>query len=93
VTPISIVMNGIGEKKGVVSPPLLPDWAVLDADLTLGLPSPITAATGIDARVHAIEAFTSKRLKKRLSDALARSGRVRPGAGDLMPATAPRLFS
>lgn len=72
VTPIAIVTTGAGEKKGVVSPPLLPDWAVLDADLTLGLPAHVTAATGIDAMVHAIEAYTSKRLKNPLSDTLAR---------------------
>jgi alcohol dehydrogenase class IV len=72
VTPISIVTTGDGEKKGVVSPVLLPDWAVLDAELTLGLPPAVTAATGIDAMVHAIEAYTSKRLKNPLSDALAR---------------------
>lgn len=72
VTPISIVTTGDGEKKGVVSPVLLPDWAVLDAELTLGLPAPVTAATGIDAMVHAIEAYTSKRLKNPLSDSLAR---------------------
>ena len=72
VTPISIVTTGEGEKKGVVSPVLLPDWAVLDATLTLGLPPAVTAATGIDAMVHAIEAFTSKRLKNLLSDALAK---------------------
>lgn len=59
VTPIAIVTTGEAEKKGVVSPWLLPDVAVLDADLTLGLPSHVTAATGIDAMVHAIEAYTS----------------------------------
>lgn len=72
VTPISIVTTGENEKKGVVTPVLLPDWAVLDADLTLGLPTPTTAATGIDAMVHAIEAYTSKRLKNPISDCLAR---------------------
>lgn len=72
VTPISIVTTGEGEKKGVVSPVLLPDWAILDADLTLGLPQAITAATGIDAMVHAIEAYTSRRLKNPVSDCLAR---------------------
>ncbi|AEV39848.1 iron-containing alcohol dehydrogenase (plasmid) [Pseudovibrio sp. FO-BEG1] len=59
VTPISIITTGEAEKKGVVSPQLLPDVAVLDADLTLGLPAHVTAATGIDAMVHAIEAYTS----------------------------------
>ena len=76
VTPISIVTTGGSEKKGVVSPQLLPDYAVLDAELTVGLPAPVTAATGIDAMVHAIEAFTSKRLKNVVSDCLAK-----PGAG------------
>ena len=58
-------------RKGVVAPSLLPDWAVLDPKLTLGLPPAVTAATGIDAMVHAIEAFTSKYKKNALSDALA----------------------
>lgn len=71
VTPISIVTTGASEKKGVVSRQLLPDWAVLDADLTLGLPGKITAATGIDAMVHAIEAYTSKIRKNPISDSLA----------------------
>ncbi|MEP1207617.1 MAG: iron-containing alcohol dehydrogenase [Rhizobiaceae bacterium] len=72
VTPISIVTTGTNEKKGVVSPQLLPDWAILDAELTVGLPAHVTAATGIDAMVHAIEAFTSKHKKNIVSDTLAR---------------------
>ncbi|MGB3722107.1 MAG: iron-containing alcohol dehydrogenase [Pacificimonas sp.] len=71
-TPIAILTVGDTEKKGIVSPALYADHAVLDADLTLGLPRHVTAATGIDAMVHAIEAYTSKRLKNPLSDALAR---------------------
>ncbi len=84
VTPISIVTTRSGEKKGVVSPPLLPDVAILDADLTLGLPPHVSAATGIDAMVHAIEAITSKRLRNPVSDALAKealrllSANIRP---------------
>ncbi|WP_150287124.1 iron-containing alcohol dehydrogenase [Rhabdaerophilum calidifontis] len=58
-TPIAILTTGTAEKKGVVSPLLLPDMAILDAELTLGLPKAITAATGIDAMVHAIEAYSS----------------------------------
>ena len=72
VTPISIVTTGASEKKGVVAPQLLPDWAILDAELTVGLPAAVTAATGIDAMVHAIEAFTSKHKKNVVSDCLAR---------------------
>ncbi len=59
VTPISILTTGEAEKKGVVSPVLLPDLALLDPDLTVGLPPAVTAATGIDAMVHAIEAYAS----------------------------------
>ena len=59
VTPISIVTTGTNEKMGVVSPVILPDVALLDPELTYGLPPHITAATGIDAMVHAIEAYAS----------------------------------
>ncbi|MDT8346041.1 MAG: iron-containing alcohol dehydrogenase [Thermohalobaculum sp.] len=72
VTPIAIVTTGEAEKKGVVAPQLLPDAAILDATLTTGLPAEVTAATGIDAMVHAIEAFTSKHKKNPVSDCLAR---------------------
>lgn len=71
-TPIAILTVGGAEKKGVVARPLYADWAILDASLTFGLPRGVTAATGIDAMVHAIEAFTTKRLKNPLSDALAK---------------------
>ena len=59
VTPVSIITVGEEEKKGVSSHLILPDLAILDPDLTLGLPSTTTAATGIDAMVHAIEAYSS----------------------------------
>src|SRR5215217_3284581 len=72
VTPIAIVTTPTSEKKGVVAPRLLPDWAILDPELTLGLPAHVTAATGIDAMVHAIEAYTSKHRKNPMSDQLAR---------------------
>lgn len=72
VTPISIVTTGENTKSGVVDPILLPDIALLDAELTLELPPAVTAATGIDAMVHAIEAYTSKHKKNPLSDALAK---------------------
>ncbi len=59
VTPISIVTTGASEKKGVVSPVILPDIALLDPELTYGLPPAVTASTGIDAMVHAIESHAS----------------------------------
>jgi len=59
VTPISIITVGEEEKKGVSSPIIIPDLAILDPNLTLGLPAHTTASTGIDAMVHAIEAYAS----------------------------------
>jgi alcohol dehydrogenase class IV len=72
VTNIAIVTTGATTKMGVVAPQLYADLAVLDASLTLGLPPAATAATGIDAMVHAIEAYTSKHKKNPMSDMLAR---------------------
>ncbi len=60
VTPISIITQDDLEKKGVSSPLILPDLAILDPLLTIGLPPHITAATGVDAMVHAIESYASK---------------------------------
>lgn len=71
VTPVSIVTVDGTRKMGVSSPVLFPDLALLDATLTLGLPAKMTAATGIDAMVHAIEAFTSRIKKNPVSDAVA----------------------
>ena len=73
VTPVSIITVGAEEKRGVSSPIILPDIAVLDPELTLGLPPAITAATGVDAMVHAIEAYASKNANNNpLSKMLAR---------------------
>ncbi len=71
-TPVAVITCEGGEKRGVNSPALIADWAALDASLTLGMPRPLTAATGIDAIVHAVEAFTSARLKNPISDMYAR---------------------
>ena len=61
VTPIAILSDHTEKlKKGVVSPYLFPSAALLDPELTLGLPPNVTAATGMDAFIHAVEAFTSK---------------------------------
>ncbi|MFW1925517.1 iron-containing alcohol dehydrogenase [Acinetobacter ursingii] len=73
VTPISIVTTGETTKTGIVSPHLYADIAILDANFTQGLPAHITAATGIDAMVHAIEAYTSKIKKNFYADMLAKN--------------------
>jgi alcohol dehydrogenase len=73
VTNVAILTTGKTAKKGVVADSLYADRVLLDANLTLGLPKSITAATGIDAMVHAIEAYTSIIKKNPLSDALALS--------------------
>ena len=73
VTNIAIVTTGATTKMGIVAPQLYADMALLDAELTLGLPPAVTAATGIDAMVHAIEAYTSRHKKNPLSDMLARN--------------------
>ncbi|ENW23444.1 hypothetical protein F925_02402 [Acinetobacter lwoffii NCTC 5866 = CIP 64.10 = NIPH 512] len=72
VTPISIVTTGETTKSGIVAPILYADIAILDATFTRNLPAQITAATGIDAMVHAIEAYTSKHKKNPYSDMLAK---------------------
>ncbi|WP_120430057.1 iron-containing alcohol dehydrogenase [Acinetobacter baylyi] len=73
VTPISIVTTGETTKTGIVSPQLYADMVILDANFTLQLPAHITAATGIDAMVHAIEAYTSKNKKNFYADMLAKN--------------------
>lgn len=71
VTPISIVTTGEATKTGIVSAALYADVTILDANFTQNLPAHITAATGIDAMVHAIEAYTSKHKKNFYADMLA----------------------
>lgn len=72
VTQVAIVTTGETTKTGIVTPLFFPDYAILDSTLTTGLPPAITAATGIDAMVHAIEAYTSKIKKNPLSDMIAK---------------------
>ena len=71
-TPISVITVDGGTKLAVNARAITADIAILDPTLTVGLPRHVTAATGIDAMVHAVEAYTSARLKNPLSDALAR---------------------
>ncbi len=71
VTPIAILSDHHEKlKKGIVSPHLFPATAILDPELTLGLPPQVTAATGMDALIHAVEAYTSRNANS-LTDLLA----------------------
>lgn len=72
VTMVAVVTTGANTKQGVVSRTLLADRVLLDPTLTVSMPAEVTAATGIDAMVHAIESFTSARLKNPVSDMFAR---------------------
>ncbi len=60
VSPNAIFVNELGEKVGIISPFLVPDAAYIDPVLTVSLPKSITAATGIDALTHCLEAYTNK---------------------------------
>lgn len=72
VTDIAVVTTDDDQKMGVLGDPMFADVAILDPALTYGLPRPVTAATGVDAMVHAIEAYTNRHRKNPVSDALAR---------------------
>lgn len=61
VSSVAILLDEADQmKKGVVSPWLVPDAAFVDAELTLSVPPAVTAATGLDALTHCIEAYTNK---------------------------------
>ena len=61
VTPIAILADEAEDlKKGVVSVHLVPDAAYLDPALTVSMPSAVTAATGLDALTHCIEAYANR---------------------------------
>ncbi|MDR2145170.1 MAG: iron-containing alcohol dehydrogenase [Tannerella sp.] len=61
VSPNAILLDeNTAEKKGIISPHLVPDSCYIDPELTTGLPPDITAETAMDALSHCIEAFTNK---------------------------------
>ena len=73
-TPIAILGDEADDlKKGVVSRHLVPDAAYLDPLLTLSMPAGVTAATGLDALTHCIEAYAN-RFSHPLVDIYAREG-------------------
>lgn len=71
VTNISILSDTEAQlKKGIVSDYLLPDVAIVAPEMTLTMPPSVTAASGVDALVHAIEAYISVHASP-ITDALA----------------------
>jgi alcohol dehydrogenase class IV len=61
VSPNAVLIDeGEKLKKGVISPFLVPDVALLDPALTLSVSASVTAAVGIDALVHCMEGYANK---------------------------------
>jgi alcohol dehydrogenase len=61
VSHVAVIGDHNGFKKGVVHPAVFARTAILDGALTCALPANLTAATGMDALVHAIEAYLGRR--------------------------------
>jgi len=59
-------------KASINDPSILPKYAVLDPELTVGLPPFVTATTGMDALCHAVEAYTNHTYNTPLEDDLAK---------------------
>lgn len=82
VSPNAILLDETERlKKGVVSPYLVPTVAILDPQLTVAVPPAVTAATGIDALVHCLEAYANK-FAHPVVDGYAREG-IRRIAGNI----------
>jgi len=60
VSPNAILVDNENQKKGIISPFLVPDIVYVDPLLTISVPPSITAATGLDALTHCLEAYTNK---------------------------------
>lgn len=60
VSPNAILIDDAdNQKKGIISPYLVPDTVIIDPALTFDLPPAVTAATGLDALTHCLEAYTN----------------------------------
>ncbi|TFF07696.1 iron-containing alcohol dehydrogenase [Pseudomonas sp. BCA14] len=87
VTNVAILSDKVAQlKKGIVSDYLLPDVALMSPQMTLTCPRGVTAASGVDALVHAIEAYLSLNASP-ITDALA-IGAIKLIAGALPKAYA-----
>jgi alcohol dehydrogenase class IV len=85
VSPNAILIDGAdGQKKGIISPFLVPDIVYVDPELTHTVPPDITAATGMDALTHCLEAYAN-RYAQPFTDIFALEG-IRLIAGHIVDA-------
>ena len=72
-TVAAVITDSETHRKAAINDPfLIPKYAVLDPELTVGLSPYTTATTGMDALAHAVEAYTNKTYNTKLEDRLAR---------------------
>lgn len=72
-TVAAVITDSATHRKAAINDPfLIPKYAVLDPELTVGLPPYTTATTGMDALAHAVEAYTNKTYNTKLEDKLAK---------------------
>jgi len=69
----SLVTMASGQKLAIISPYIIPNWSIVDPELTLNLPPMLTAATGMDALSHCIETAIS-RVFNPVAEAIALDG-------------------
>ena len=83
-TLAAVITDSKTHRKAAISDPfLIPKYAVLDPELTVGLPPHTTAATGMDALAHAVEAYTNRTYNTNLENRLAKEA-VRLIHGNLL---------
>ncbi len=71
-TVAAVITDSVTHRKASINDPfLIPKYAVLDPELTASLPPETTAATGMDALAHAVEAYTNGTYNTRLENELA----------------------
>ena len=72
-TVAAVITDSATHRKAAINDPfLIPKYAVLDPELTVGLPPYTTATTGMDALAHAVEAYTNKTYNTKLENRLAK---------------------
>ena len=72
-TVAAVITDSRTHRKAAINDPcLIPRYAVLDPELTVGLPPETTATTGMDALAHAVEAYTNHTYNTKLEDRLAK---------------------